>query len=289
MKLPLAELFESRHMPISTIGYGEGTVAQTSKNTSNGLMLESGTLELWEKRRLETRGATADQGVESGLSECGDVVSLERRQAQVEERLLELKEDPSVVNDPRYSLLFMFPLMLYFPDHCHMIFGALATAAVAEELWGVLKDACQTCASFLRNGSLKQRYIRTCNVTGRQKTLMLRNAFGPVDFKWEYLHLFLVRFLPLLPVLLTTFDAARILRGLDEKGTKVTTKLVEEVAEVLAIPDLECKLEVLRAVSYAADREGTRLEGCHCHRHLLTQPGPYAKNLAAYRRQVQVA
>ena len=95
-------------MPISTIGYGEGTVAQTSKNTSNGLMLESGTLELWEKRRLETRGATADQGVESGLSECGDVVRLERKQAQVEERLLELKEDPSVVNDPRYSLLFMW-------------------------------------------------------------------------------------------------------------------------------------------------------------------------------------
>jgi len=75
-----------------------------------------------------------------------------------------------------------------------------------------------------------------------------------------------------------------VLRGLDEKKGKITTKLVEEVAEVLAIPDLECKLEVLRAVSYATDREGTRLEGCHCHRHLLDQPGPYAKKLAAYRK-----
>ena len=145
--------------------------------------------------------------MEGSLSDCGDVVSFERKQTQFEEWLLKLKEDPSVVNNPLYSLLFMFPLMLYFPDHCHMISGALATAAAAEELWSVLKDACQTCASFFRNGSLKERYIRFCGLAARGKSFMLRLSFGPVDFKWEYLHLFLVRFLPLLPTLLRTFDA----------------------------------------------------------------------------------
>ena len=57
------------------MAYGQGTVAVKSKKTYVGLELESGGL--WEKRRLGTRGATADQGVESEIADAGDFAQFE--------------------------------------------------------------------------------------------------------------------------------------------------------------------------------------------------------------------
>lgn len=103
--------------------------------------------------------------------------------------------------------------MLFVHDHCHMIFGALDSATSREELWEELREACQHFAAFLRNAHLKRRYVRNCQLVGRDKHAMAKTVFGPVDFKWEYLHMFLVELLPLLPIMHRTFNAALVLKG----------------------------------------------------------------------------
>ena len=142
--LNLQEVFESRHMPISTVAYGGGTVWGKSLNTCTSLMLESGSEELWDKRRMETRGLTSDQGVESDIADAPNIIGFSPNGGGCNRPMELLRDNPDRVNDTPENSLFMFPLLMYMPDHCHMIFGALSAGLDHDPEWSNLRAACQS-------------------------------------------------------------------------------------------------------------------------------------------------
>lgn len=255
--------YESRHFPLTSLGYGAAGSFEKACNFAHCLCLESGETDLLHKLRHQIRGVTSDQGVESAIAEVGLAVSPVCSVAEWAEGVREAAaRDP---NEEQLNSGWMLPLSLYMPDHLHIMFGCLERSVFGSEDWADLEKALKTIANFLRNKSVRMRYVARC-VQSRQDRQAIECYIGKhTDWKWEYLHQFLHKLRPALRVMLLTFKAHDVLSDapavgaaepeLDEfaKMHSLNAKLVHEVELALKVPHLAAKLEVLRAVSLRCD------------------------------------
>lgn len=71
----LSSKFASRHLPMSTIGYGNADAVAKSTRFAHTLILESGGFDRWQRKRLEIVGFTPDQGAESQVVNAAERVA----------------------------------------------------------------------------------------------------------------------------------------------------------------------------------------------------------------------
>lgn len=71
-----------------------------------------------------------------------------------------------------------------------------------------------------------------------------------------------------------------------EGVVEVNAQVLQRCAEALRRPNFEEYCQVLRCVGRAVNKQGTRLEGCSCHEHILDGPGDY-KKLQQFRKETE--
>ena len=82
------------------------------------------------------------------------------------------------------------------------------------------------------------------------------------------LSLALDQLIPLLPVLIANFDAAKMLRS--EDGCKVDASIIKETKAALETEHFTEFCEMVRTTGKILEQHGHRLEGCECHRAIWT-------------------
>ena len=104
--------FESRIMPLTTLGVGTGSALKKSVNCSALYLHESEDLPMFDEIRNEVRGGTTDQGAERNM---GDETV----------RIVPGYEDKFLPADPQS---FLWPRSLWIIGHMHVLFNALESA-----------------------------------------------------------------------------------------------------------------------------------------------------------------
>jgi hypothetical protein len=280
-----------RNMPLSTLGYGAASLQHKAANFCQKLMAEAGSTAAFDQVRKEVVGYTSDGGVDFGIV---DACILHHDHANInhwQQLVLDIKEGRVSPSTGIGTNLFLFPNALGMPDHAHMIFeGALKDAVTKSVAWKPLENAFHDISVFMANNGLKMRMIALC-VKSKSQQLALESYVGKhTSWKWENLSQFLTRTCPLLPILISCFDANIICKGLTEDKlagvAEVSAAIIRRAAAALQFPDLLPIAHLLRVITRATDKQATRLEGCHCHEHLLGlagAPGQSRQKLRAFR------
>jgi hypothetical protein len=253
VRFDLSEHSQQRILPLSTLGLGASGAEHKAWNIHHMLMMESGSRIL--QRRFEFRCICSDQGAEAAIADTanidtGALADLLRRLETGELRSHEL--DAAEVG-------YLFPWAVYMPDHCHMIFGGLKEACSGTDQWPPLEGALRDMATFLNRRILKDRFIDVC-LPANVRVMFKAQAFGYVDWKWEYMHKFLDRVRPLLPLLIQYFDADAIPRA-NAKDSAKDIKVLHKCRDALRLPNLIGLVEVAYVITASCDRIGTWFEG----------------------------
>eukprot|EP00959_Pyramimonas_sp_CCMP1952_P128361 2683960-Pyramimonas_sp.AAC.1 len=66
----MRDSFETRYLPLLTLGYGATSLIYKGLATQHAIALECGTWETFDKARYEIRTWTSDQGREAELVDC---------------------------------------------------------------------------------------------------------------------------------------------------------------------------------------------------------------------------
>ena len=108
-KLNLHAAFEERLAPLSTLGMGRAGLTKKSDNTFNFTLMETGTVELMNRKRMAFRGAATDQGTEKDIGDTFISILPQFRNTYAN-------------NDPD---IWFYPKLLEMPDHLHVIYNSL--------------------------------------------------------------------------------------------------------------------------------------------------------------------
>ena len=187
-----------RHLPIGSIGKGAEDLTYKTAAIVHKLHLETGTTAQFDRLRRSVFGFTSDQGVESSIADAPAILSEWADESSWIELMAKLR-----CRNARFDELagsFLFPFCLGVADHCHMVFGALEHVCEASQQWLVLEQDLRALSALLRDNGLKMRYVETCVQERADKTLLMRWVGKQVSWKWEYLHRFLSRVSPLIPI-----------------------------------------------------------------------------------------
>jgi len=140
------EGFETRIMPLSTLGLGHAGLVKKGINTANLYLMESEEEEDFHTIRNEVFGSTMDSGTEKDVG--NDTVGIIARFAG-----LFNPEDPQS---------FMYPKLLHMPGHLHLLFNALETSVKKLEMAAKFFDALRAIESFLSNRQLRRKFQVSC-------------------------------------------------------------------------------------------------------------------------------
>jgi hypothetical protein len=104
--------FETRVMPLSTLGHGEATALRKALNVSSIYMMETADDQGFDELRGEIKSLTTDQGAEAAINDLSV-------------RVLRQYRGKFESTDPR---CFLFPNCFHVPGHLHMLYNALSEA-----------------------------------------------------------------------------------------------------------------------------------------------------------------
>ena len=191
--------------------------------------------------------------------------------------------------DEKATLAFLFPQAVGIADHLHMIFGSLEDAVTNCPEWCALQEDIRLVSTFMLHAGLRNRFCKTC-VPINERDLVLRYLGKHADWKWEHMAAFLTRLHPILPILISRFDASKILgHGFVAEGTgvqEIDTAIIKKLDSVLRKPGLALQCSVMRLICHRVDREATWCEGCFCHQAVLQQPElPRRKRTLQYEKE----
>ena len=117
-------------------------------------------------------------------------------------------------------------------------------------------------------------------VESRADVIKVTNYTGEIiDFDWEDMSISLFNIAPIIDIMLNTFDADRICKGVaidDEKVAglvKVEAHKIKNCGNALKHPNLSEKAMATAVVCRACDKHGTWCEGCFCHGYILESDG----------------
>ena len=120
-----------------------------------------------------------------------------------------------------------------------------------------------------------------------EQSLIEDHISAHADWKWEYVHQFLTSVIPVVQVLVRTFDLKKMLKGCSDTtklANEIDSKQLKALDVTLKKPNLLPCMEVLRCVSLKTDMEATKCEGCKCHQYILEDRTlKFSERLRLYR------
>ena len=273
----------STHLPLSTLGLGAAGEVHKGVNLCHAIVLQTGTADAFHKYRSEVRGYCSDQGTEAAIANMGCALAAGAVDLGDWSAALKAAREGKLST---YPASFLLPRTLFIPDHLHIVFGCLEGAVKSIPAWGDLDTKLRAIHRLLRNDSHKTRFVATCLSLDVEKRALARHVGGLVDWKWEYMSVFLLSIRDILPILVARFDRAKFCNTLSGEGdmNKVDPGFLKDLSDALADPLLIPRCDVLRCVAFACDRQATTLEGCRCHEHALDTEGAWAERVRRYRQ-----
>jgi hypothetical protein len=251
--------FESRICMVSTLGVGNAGVVKKGLNTCNTYLMESDAWPQFHEKRCEVRNSCMDSGTEKAVGD--DTVNIvEGCRGQYEA-------------DNRNS--FMYPNNLHTPGHLHIIYNSLESAVKGLPLATAFMDCLLILQAFLSSTQLRRKFQVSCLGFGHIAFSKFEHyAVVHIDWRWEFLSKALDKLVPLLEVLRSSFDFAKM--SLGESGL-LSMALVKNLKAVLAKPHLEEFGEMLRVVGAILERYAHKLEGCWCHEAIWTSGASFKR------------
>lgn len=138
--------FETRVMPLSTLGSGRSSALKKSLNVGTHYLHETGCHDLFDEVRSSVYGGTSDQGAERNI---GDETV----------RIIPGYDDKYAASDPRS---FFWPRALWLLGRLHILFNALEGACkhldIAKDFFESLRVLC----SFLSDRQMQRKFQAVC-------------------------------------------------------------------------------------------------------------------------------
>lgn len=256
-QIDLNAAFETRIMPLSTLGHGRASALKKSVNVSSLYLMESEDFDAFDVTRNEVCSICTDQGAEKNISEAGVRILPEYRGA--------------FAADDVQS--FLWPVALPLPGHLHIFFNALESACKSVIFAATFFVDLRAITNFLSNKQLRRKFQACCmsGKAGRHEF----NSFPRthVDWRWEFLGPALTNVLRLLPYMVLHFDLQRMLAAETGQGESI---FITEVARVLAIATIfTCRCRMFLVVAVVLEHYASKLEGCLCHSEIWQQLRSY--------------
>ena len=156
----------TRHMPITTIGWGAGNIVYKSSNSHHSLALETGSWEKFNTARFEVRTMVVDGGLEEDLASTPCLYN-ESFECISQVIAAALAGSLTTVDGAAYFL----PICLLFSDFLHIIYNALEEVCTKHHTWLVVGPHLKAIAGFLSVKDLRNRFIKKCLVDRCDKQL----------------------------------------------------------------------------------------------------------------------
>ena len=170
---------------MTTVGYGEGDVANKVNKVVHVAKLLTGGGETLKSLRWSVRGGCIDQGTEKAICDAPNVTQVANVQATLEawasDTLKLLASEPES---------FLFPLMLYVSGPLHIIWNGFERVVKATAQWKELFfPFLSSILALLGNHGFRQRFLQLCmaNASPEEKDMFGNWRFKTVDWKWEYM------------------------------------------------------------------------------------------------------
>jgi len=246
--------FETRILPVSTLGLGRATLAHKTTAAANIYLMESASDAEFHAKRAELRGAIADQGTEKGI---------------VDEPVTIIPRFENAFS-PTDTRSFLFPHALSMHGHLHILYNALQEAVESLPSAATYMEQLRAMEGFLSNKGLRRKFQASC-VNG-QACHRLFDHYPTVhcDWRWEFLSSALDILTPLFPHIKEHFNPKKLLEG---EGGVLQRALVSEIIQVLETELFPVYSEMLRVVGKTVESYAKKLELCWCHAEFTrTQP-----------------
>ena len=265
-KYDLNQNFESRIMPLSTLGLGHAGLANKALAVANLFLMEAETAEEFHAKRMEVRAATADQGTEKGI---------------VDEtiHLLQQYKDDFPAGDMRS---FLFPKAVGVHGHLHILYNGLQEAIMSLPGASLYFEQLRVMEAFLSDRQLRKRFQAQC-LQGKS-CLPLFDSYGRVhiDWRWEFLSAALDKLVPLFPHMQAYFEPGKMMDG--DSGS-VQRAIMTEIAAVLQSEHFLVYSEMLRVFGKTVEGKAKTLEVCWCHGDIFR----HAARSRARKRRLMLA
>lgn len=251
--------------PLTSLGAGAASLSHKLRNFMHAVMLHTGSSDDYRDYRYSVYGGSSDQSTESKLWNSAFYAE------PTFERLMNIASDLRAghiaADSDAVTDRYLHPRALFLPEHIHILSNALETAVKLVPEWKRFESSMKAIANLLNKVAYRERFIECCLKDADAPTRALFDGFSrrPLDWRWEYLALFLSRVCPVLPHLSRYFDVRKIVRGAGDDEPEWDTSVLDGVKEALAWDVFPALAEMFRIVSKAVKREIDWLELCPCH------------------------
>ena len=243
------EALQSRTCHLSVYGRGRGSLVNKSVCVNNIHKMESEDEVMHAELVAQVFGITSDQGTEKGQAD------------------IDTMEEGSVAHVHQSAGAgHLYPFALWMPEALHILYNALESSIKklrGHEHW---LNRLKSIERFLCDKSMR-RLFRL--LFGQDDPEFLKSySTVHIDWRWEMLSKALDQLLPILRKLRERFDLDRFLRS--EDGAKVDANVVREAHVAINSTHFPELSEMMRLHGKILEKYAHRLEGCECHRSLLT-------------------
>jgi hypothetical protein len=267
------------------LGHGRGSILHKCLAMHHMLALECGTWAKFVKARLEVRTFCSDQGAEKDVCDSSSLYDEGFGNVQ------HLREQwwagglEGVPLDPSCALSFFLPRCLFFADGLHVVYNGLEEAITASSEWEECDRYLKSIASVLANRDVRFRYMETC-LHGAQAVYFANwSVNSSFNWKWEFLQRYLDDLVPVIDILISTFDVQKIMHA--QTFSLYAAGHLQSVDLAVKYQPLKGIVLVLQAVCHGARRVAGWFEGCRCHEYLLRagpgRPASARSRLLEYR------
>ena len=242
----LQAAYDSRHLPLSTLGLFAAGEIHKGVNLTHALLLESGSSLRFDSLRTSIYGYCSDQGVEAATADAGNALASWAASGWDQrpwDQALDAARAGTLHEVPNSYLL---PSAIYVPDHLHIVFGALERSVKDTGTWKSMGTQLHTLNNLFRKRSLLDRIVRTCITDPAERRICSARVGDLTDWKWEYTARFLLDIRDHLPILQRRFDRVKVMSGADTdpNTSKIDARHFEDLSALLEDKALRPKCEV---------------------------------------------
>ena len=167
---------------------------------------------------------------------------------------------------------YLLPVALFTPGSLHIIWNSFQEALTGLPLWKSFELRLKSVVDFLRDRGLRQRYQSIClkRSSDKQRFVRLFEHWSekPVDWRWEKLSTTLQDLVPVLKVLLETYDHQVMSSGVheDESAQKIAMKSLHKLQTQDSFKDCFSVLAyTFRDIGNSLEHCANWCELCPCH------------------------
>lgn len=267
-KFDLNNGFESRILPVSTIGHGKANAIAKAVNTASLLMLESSDEASFHEARSSVLGVTTDQGAERNICDLSVRV---------------LPGFETAGNVEKFDI-FLFPKALSVLGHLHLLWNALEEACKSLEISDGFFNEVRVYCNFLSDVGLRRKLQHACMHGHPQRKMFNHFPRTHVDWRWEFLSDALGILMPLLPVLASVFSLNAMLGTCS--GSPSSSIELRNVAAALKNLDMFMIFaEMMLTLALVIQKYSSCLEGCWCHRHIWMRKRTHSARTADLKKE----